>query len=610
MKKHKLLFMFVAILLCASVVLTACGDTGDTTPPTPPTPPNEIPEEPMLPDLLSYFVIDSKLSYHYTENEYFTKAEEIEGDVIWVEAPDGTELMATEDREVDHFNNEVITVELYRNGEVILTCTESYLLSEKVEKSVNMYFDDGVLVFEVETKDLEEHETHYSREYYTYSATEKPVKLYDGEDVESYKKIGNLTVVVGRETVKWYGAGSAIVFEMTRDFYNEYGFSSGYEYDGYLYFTGYADGVEVLYIFDQDGKCIVEYKAPRNCYETSYAYLNNGNIVIQQQIEVEDGSAEAVFNFYEYGQRYLVKTYIMDYKTGALTEKTDVDFFIEELQSASDAERYGLEFSFGLAEGKENQALIVGFDKDGYDENGKYVVINNDLTVEYVFPIDDANVRAEELAWYSYAIADKYILIDQLTSSEYSSYLFDYYGNAVAPVNEEIQFTDKYIFTEYAVYDYNLNLVYRVSDANGAESIAIVDNKLVVTADSNCDGYPEIAVLDPANGKLTVIADGLDGVFCDGGDNYYVVLEFCDFCKAHHSECEYEDCDSRYCTYDVECEFHRCETCLHKVYSVNGTLLLQSSATLGCPKVEEHSNSLYVTVAKGNSELETSFVIK
>ncbi len=602
MRKHKLLFLFVVVSLCMSILLTGCGDETGNEPPAPDPTPDETPEEPKLPDLLSYFVIDPTDNDDYVENKFFTKAEAIEGDVEWVETPDGTELMYTIDEDVDHFNNDVIKVKLYRDGEVLFEFPQvSYSLSENVEKYVSLYFEDGVLVFQVTTFDYEELEWTDERSYYQYSETGAPTKLYDGTDVVEYKVIGNLTVVIGKDTVKWYSTGGSTVFEMSRDFYNSKGFSDGYEYEGYLFF----EGDKCLYIYDQDGQCIVEYNAPANSRYTYFAHLNNGNIVIQEDLVVLDMSAEADFNYiYNDGTRIKTTTNIMDYKTGALTDKTaSVDFWIDDLESVYEAEKYGRDFAFELVEGKQNQAVIQRFDKDGDDDNKQYVVIDNELNVEFVFPIREPNININSLAYDAYAIGDKYIVAELFGPYGSNEYAFDYYGNVVKAVPYLYTVTDKYILTREAVYDLDLNLVYLAVD-NNLYLEGVMNNKVWVSGDFNHDDHFDTALLDPTSGDMTVIDDRLSGNICDSGNNYYVVYEYCDACKAHQKECELGRCrDYSYCTYRYSnCEDRDCNSCVHSLYSADGTLLLQSSN--GCIEVVEHNNSLYATVYRYDYTLE------
>jgi len=596
MRKHKLLFMFVAVLLCVSMLLTACGDETGNEPPAPDPTPDETPEEPRLPELLSYFVIDPTKSDYYVESKEFTTVEEIDGDVIWVETPDGTELMAAISDEVDHFNNDVIEVDLYRNGEVILTCTETYSLSDKVEKSVNMYFENGVLIFEVRTLDLEDYTVTYKRSYYQYSETEKPTKLYDGNDVVEYKVVGNLTVVVGEETVKWYGTSNNVVFEMSTDFYRANGFDEGYEYDGYLYF-GSSNS---LYIYNPDGTCVAEYHSPANSEDVHFAVLNNGNIVIQEELVVLDDSAEAVYNFVYDDTRYLVKTYIMDYKTGTLTEKADVDFIVVELESAKDAERYGTSFSFELVDGKQNQAIVWGFDKDGLDDNGQYVVIDNDLKIEYVFPIRTSNYDVYELAEDAFAISDKYFVTRLMSGTDEEDYVFDLYGNPISRINVEAV-TDEFIFVYNAVCDLDLNVIYVMSD-NGVypdpNGLYDLGGKFLASTDTNYDEYYDEVVIDPVSGEVTVLANFIDAVLCDAGDSYYVLLEYCDACKAHYDECDLDDCEDDYCVFGLDCDEIECESCVHSLYSASGKLLFTTSS--GCIDVETHNNSLVIYLESYN----------
>ena len=159
-------------------------------------------------------------------------------------------------------------------------------------------------------------------------------------------------------------------------------------------------------------------------------------------------------------------------------------------------------------------------------------------------------------------------------------YFFDLDGNpTIALGNIESFFgasfmTEDYIITRYAVYDWNMRLVYDFNENGIVWDGDIIGDKIVVTKDENYDEYYEWYFLDPATGALTLIADCLSSELCDYSYDYYVVSEYCEECLNHLKSCDDDNCDD-------------CYNCKHTLYNAEGTALLVSR---GCMDVQKTEN--------------------
>ncbi len=591
MKKRKLLFLLIAVL-CFAMLLVSCDDPED---PNPDPDPEEIVTKH---EMLNWFVLGPEES----DVKVYTTVTQI--DDVKLVGGIRTELPTYVDdsfsyvvrAEVDKYNQLVKTLTVYKDGEAVITKEAKVEYEGDVNKSFSVTVDEDYIAVKVnfssENEDDEDANGTYELDVYKISDTGSV--LYHRTGIVDFGTVGNALFVKTKDVVEWVSEGGTVIFSASRDIFDTYFFDefegkvgSDAEYNGYVYWMN----DERVNVYAPEGASSVEYVlTPGAAYLQAFV-LNNGNVLVQE-FTVLDGYAEK-YDTILGGQKNLVATKIINYQTGAVTVVENVNFIIGRLESKYDAENS--DFPLALAEGKDNQAYIMYMDKTAEPGTSDmaYVAIDNNAAVQYTVPVKAPNF-AYELVFESEMLIpvseDRYIA-PVWVGNNIVFYLFDLDGNPTVAIgnlaqlmNGAVNVTEDYIITKYAVYDWNMRPVYNFNE-NGIKWYGdVIGDKIVVKKDENYDGYPECYFLDPATGALTLIADSLTSELCDYQyyrSNYYVVSEYCEECLNHFKTCEENDCE------DCEDYCGDCYNCKHTLYNAEGTALLISR---GCMHPMETSN--------------------
>ncbi len=540
MKKRKLLFLMV-LVLCASLLLTACNsataDSGNKG--------NDLSNDSTggnggTPEMLSWFLLDPTEEYYYHESVVFTSA---------VERDDGDNVSYIGDyriekkSELNKYDDYSVQVKVYYGDTdtVVASCSTSYS-NGGAEAGIDVTIWRDLLVFGYMSG-----KTAYTSIYYLNEGATSATGLLTGSNaVKSYGKEGNFYYIERDKDITWYKNSGGSVFTATKAFYDSYDLEATYAVNDNLYWVG----TNKMHIYNNN-TCVVEYLVSPDCADFSAFVLNDGNVIVQEKYIVDGTSAE--YDDLSNGVKYNVVSKIVNAATGAETPM-DIDFEILQLEPASNHESEGSNshFPFELVEGKQNQAYIRAFDKTGATYDQKYVVINNSLEVEYEFNNKAPNLLWSDLRYARILANDKYAARVAIGNEKHYM-IFDAEGNEVAPYNStdifEPNYNDKYIVTFNAVYDKNMNLVYDFAD-NGVElwrgdynQYFIGENSVVVYKDADSDGYYEDYRLNFETKELTLLADEVRTVLCDYGDSYYVIKEYCDECTAHIKTCACAECE-------------------------------------------------------------------
>ena len=579
MKKRKLLFLLIAVL-CFAMLLVSCNEPEE---PNPDPDPEEIVTKH---EMLNWFVLDPETDY-----KLYTSVTQIENNVSESERIDESFEYAVRE-EVDKYNQLVKTLTVYKNGEAVITKEVKVEFLGDVDKWFSVSVDEDYIAIKVhfESED-DDNEADGTYELSLYKLSETGSVAYQRSGIVDFEKVGNALFVKTKNVVEWVSENGTVIFSASRDVYESYhsGADAGSngEYNGYVYWMN----SQKVNVYSPAGASTVEYVLTPGASYLKAFILNNGNVAIQEYTALDD-YAEKYDTLNDKGDKTKVVTKIINYQTGEATVLENVNFMIENLESSYDGE--DSYFPFSLAEGKDNQAVIFYMDKtNGSDlTNYAYVAIDNNLAVQYTVPIKAPN--------FDYFLAFEYGMIIPVDEERYAAvltvgngfafYLFDLDGNPLVkvPVESSVA-TEDYIITDYAVYDWNMRLVYSF-DENKVVYDDLIGDRIVVAKDGNYDGYDEYYFLDPATGALTLIADGLTSELCYWGYNCYVVSEYCEKCLNHFKTCEEDDCD------DCEDYCGDCYDCKHTLYNAEGTALIVSR---GCMYVYENE--------KGQAIVETYF---
>lgn len=200
-------------------------------------------------------------------------------------------------------------------------------------------------------------------------------------------------------------------------------------------------------------------------------YLDNGSLIYQEVSELGAYSPEIDASTYDYianGVCYKVSTYLLNASTREYKE-IGLPFVIQtvlpmELLLGQDT----LESPYGA----QNIAIVQMIDnkKLVYTNGQQYatLLLYNDLTYKMVPTIDGtSNI--------SYLSENRYIV-----EGDFISTIYNEKGEAVAKIEEDYSYNESYIYTDRAVYNHNLELVYSLEENDAAIFSPVLSDALVV----------------------------------------------------------------------------------------------------------------------------------
>ncbi len=511
MKKGKLLFLLIAVL-SLMLLLVACDnkkepeDTTDTSESAESSEQSgETQQEEVKHELHDYFDLSKE------EVPAFTKVTQLKGEIVDVDYENNLIALKTQDLNVKNEVVDTITVYDYITEEVIRERSVSNLLGEtRREKRVDLQVKIDYPIIQVQEIRYSEDSDNpnYSIDYYF---AKKDGSLIRQTNKPNYEKTvyqnGLVAIDMGEDTL-WIDRNMEIVRTAASVAANGYNIECfNCEYQGYLY----AWDDSRVQVFNLDGFCSGDYEIEHDGM-LNVNVLDNGNVLIQD-IEIVDSYEP--YEFKAYGSCAVMKSYVMNFVDGSLKE-VELDYIVDSIGTRY-AERYGDEydqrggrFPFALAAGKENQAIIyrVANGKIAVDE--EYVVMNNDLTIEYTVE----NTVAGREFYLAQAITKNLYAMPVLEGGTYQSYIFDLDGNMIAPIGDFFDVTDKYIVTDYVVYDHNMKAVF--DNSNGDFDDVYVDEalgRIYFSKHNFTTGAEEIYLFNDESKKPELWNDGTKFVF-------------------------------------------------------------------------------------------------
>ena len=284
---------------------------------------------------------------------------------------------------------------------------------------------------------------------------------------------------VGDKTY-WISPNLEIMRSVLSDVSDSYYINSDYdaEHNGYLYVYNFDPDsmVTTVIVYAPSGVASAQYNfsagtaySGDSLVDPKMYVLNNGNVLIQECIIVEDGE-EYDFTYGAHAQKLKLATKIMDHTNGAVYE-VDFKYLISEFESAYAYDGYG-EFYFALADGYYNQAYIISVADGVVGREIEYVVLSNNLERVYT-------LKNKYMANYG-----TYSTIQNADKDGYSAYAivdgsdsfcrFDWNGNILFtyPTNAEYDGYSDYYLGAAGIYANDGTLVFDL-DGFGAEDVDI-----------------------------------------------------------------------------------------------------------------------------------------
>ncbi len=523
MKRYLRYIIPAALLIILGVAVTLFlilpGDGGGDTNPSD----SEAPEQPSGTEetvrhkLHDYFVLENE-----AEGVSFSSVTQYEGTLEEIDTDNNLIALLTED--LDTKNQVTKTVNVYDllSGEVILTDSVTYGLGSVESKELSVMIDYPI----IRVKKTSHHEDADSTVEISYYFAKKDSSVicsttvddeYDPyEDRTDFRN--GLSAISMAGKVYWIDRDMEIL--RNADLIAANGYDVEYfneEYEGYLYAFGYNK----IQVFNRLGICSGEYQIAHDGYLTAFV-LNNGNVLIQ---EFESVEAHENYDVMLYATRYVVKSYVMSFMDGTMTP-VDLGFVVEELESAYGQE-YGTDWlPFNLAEGKENQAIIYRFANGSLSLYQEYVVLTNDLTVEYtvqntLLGVDFRYVSVIDSNLYNASVQE---------GGGWQEYLFDLDGNIVSPLTTGYYYTvsDSYIATETGIYNHKMEKILDLVAGEFGGCKWVLDefsDRVYLWKHNHVTHAYETYVLTADATEPVLLCDGVDTAVESVENGYYVLYD-------------------------------------------------------------------------------------
>ena len=534
MKQGKLSILLAAVL-CLTMLVTACTDAGvandsettldassdgaattvdgDTQ--------NSEAEQETLPEEVWHEVHDWFVLVDKDAPQNLTDISRIEGEVVSQDLDHN--LVVIRDQDLDRYNNVITKLTVYNiltNETLIEAEASSPLYCQVEEDEVNLSVTINYPVIRVLKSYYVDDEPVYDADFYLakagegnciYSIEQADANLIPKTFILNDLANGLVKATLG-DKVMWIDGGMNIIRTIPTITENGYAADFDGEYQGCLYTLN----ENMVRVFNRQGLCSAEYvlKDVVNSSLSSFI-LDNGNVLIHEYTSVKDYEA---YDFAIDGDRFTVKSFVLDFDEGTLTE-VDLGFVVADLQTAyGDTENY--RFDMKLARGLDNQAFIYRYTNGSINTYPEYVVLSNDLEVQYT--LKNATLGVDMTTLYVIDNHHYAAYVDAGVGAGY--YIFDLDGNIVAyNVNDYLSGGYQIVDNGY-FYNGAGELVFDAY-TEGYMVIGAYGHMITVAKRSATTGSYETFLMDLRTKKLVQLSDGIETALSDLGNGYYTVRD-------------------------------------------------------------------------------------
>lgn len=508
MKKRKLLCLLAAAL-AFTVPFSACKDGDDDA--------VQVAEH----ELWKYFVMEE-------ETKTYSDVYKIDGVVETYDTDHNLIVMRTED-----LNNENVVTTNYtvydlsngESGKEIFTKSVSNLYNEQYANSVNISLHYPMIevseTYYTYNADTVDPDDKIAEKKYSYYLIKDEGAEYFTGDIKTWSSplmmqmVENLYVCEIDEKVYWINQDAEVLRTLNKIPVDSYYFNLSFnaEYNDYLYSWGMDLSnplTRSIQVFDKEGVCMMKYDYPSNVSMVDVCVLNNGNLFVQEQVVLD--AAEKDYDYKLNGNKFDLFSKIVDYKTGEVQE-LDLNFVVTKMESQYMGQELS-EFPLTLKEGQQNQAYIMYFNESGIANRTNYVVLSNDLKVEYTVKNDTLDLMSNR----NITVVNKdYYTANTTVNGIKGEYLFNMDGNVVTRLPENlVGITKDYIVTSHAIYDLNMNLVFDIesstfgSNRGSTYKCSILGDKIFMMAANYLTGTrEETYVFDSETKQPKLFCDGI-----------------------------------------------------------------------------------------------------
>ncbi len=532
----------ITLILCLTAVFASCDQQQQEQQPS-----DTIGEEPKQVD----HAMHDYLAYVDDDVLVFTSATQLEGE--YVDHDEDHNLIVMKEKDIDTYGNLIETYKVYDlvTGEVIFEKqnTAKYYAGNIPEGETKT-----TLTVELEYPVIRSMLTSQTDTVTTYQASFYEAKkggemIFETTDDTLRPEINygeNLYAVTLGDRVFWIDKNLDVLRQVKDIAAGEY--DTGYfdaEYSGYLYSWTY----QTLQVFNRSGACSVEYIADEDSWIDCHV-LNDGNVLMQVFTVVDIYTA---CDFVWDGDRTVLTSYIVNATNGEMTE-IELDYIVNALQNKYTETAIDADHIFKLTQGKQNKAVIVKFANGSIAKTPLYVVVDNQMKIEYTVENKTPNI---DFSIDLYAMnANLYSTTVTVGGADVEQ-VFDLDGNYVC-LKADQAVTDRYIVTYDAIYNHEMIKIFDAQE-NGFEILNTVDEKVFLKKNNFASGAVETYVFDVETQTPTLLADGINTLYLGAAENCYLL-------------------------YDEEAE-------TYTLYAVNGEALLVSTAY---PRIVSTEDTLIV----------------
>ncbi len=515
--------MSLAVLFCScdpvpAEETTTGTETGSAAENAPIAEPEEVEHE-----IRDYFVIENGI-----ENVSLKGNEAYKGEVVDYDSEHNLIALLTKD--LDNHNNVIKTVKVYdiTTGECIFEESAACPLFATGEDLLEFNVNIDYPIIRVSTTSYSEDgfggfEPYFNATYYFAKKDSGEIKTTDNNNYSRIDFYNGLVAFEMGDEIVWVNKNMEIVRTVNAIAANGYDVDVfNAEYQDYLY----AWNDNEVQVFNKAGVCSAKYTIQHDGSLIAHV-LNDGNVLIQD-FEVVDAYTACDFvwtynsdtNNYP-AERINLTSYIMSCTDGTLKE-VELDFIVENVETAYEGRLGNNNFPFALAGNGQNQAYIYRIANGSISLWQEYVSLGNDLAVKYSVK---STMIGAEFSTAEVVNANIYRMFVK-ENDVYNSYFFDLDGNVITAATTSYNVTDTYVVTNNGIYDHKMNSVYSFADNGFLSAYYLSDastNTIYLTKHNFETGANEFFVFDHATKAPKLLADGVSKTLIDFGEGYYVI---------------------------------------------------------------------------------------
>ena len=234
----------------------------------------------------------------------------------------------------------------------------------------------------------------------------------------------------------------------------------------------YIDGT-MVYVFDQDYSFLYK-KALKQTQgstfaEEKYSYftLENGNVIFQTTYCVGEYSTllqSYTYDFISNGKCYKLDSFLLDIRSGSYTE-VEIPYILKTVVISDSALPYGAQ-NVGAGQKIDGKKLVT----TNGATYGSFLLFNSGKTSGMPSVDGSANITV---------VNENRFFVE----NDFSVKVYNENAELIGTLSSYSSYNEKFIITDHAIYNYNLEVVYSLADNNAAVCEVTADSVIVTSYD-------------------------------------------------------------------------------------------------------------------------------